>query len=167
MPSVLHVGCGGSPLPEWLGDVDEVRLDIDPSHKPDVVASMTDMGAIGPFDRLYCSHALEHLTPAAGQAALREFHRVLAPGGVAMVVVPDLEGIQPTDDFVYDSPAGPITGRDMYYGLGWLVDTNPHMAHRNGFVAETLAAYVAEAGFARCETRRLGGFNLLAVGVKA
>lgn len=47
----------------------------------------------GAFDAVYHSHLLEHLDRGAGAALLRECRRVLAPGGVIRVVVPDLEGI--------------------------------------------------------------------------
>lgn len=165
MPTVLHVGCGGEPLPEWLEGLDEVRLDISPDHSPDVLASMTHMGDIGPFDRLLCSHALEHLNPREAETALGEFYRVLKPGGVAFVIVPDLEDVRPTLEVVYLSPSGPITGRDMYYGHADMVSDMPHMTHRTGFVSETLAQAMGGAGF-KVETKRLGFHNLLGVGVK-
>lgn len=38
----------------------------------------------------YCSHTLEHLFPEDAIALLREIHRVLEPGGVARIVVPDV-----------------------------------------------------------------------------
>lgn len=40
---------------------------------------------------VYTSHTLEHLTREDGQRIISECHRVLAPGGVLRVVVPDLE----------------------------------------------------------------------------
>lgn len=124
---------------------------------------MTEMGAIGPFDRLYCSHALEHLTASEGRKALSEFRRVLAPEGVAVVIVPDLEDVKPTDDVLYVSDAGPITGRDMYYGLGWAVDENAYMAHRNGFDSAGLEKAVREAGFSHCHVLRDANFQIVAV----
>jgi predicted SAM-dependent methyltransferase len=39
----------------------------------------------------YCSHTLEHLFPEDAISLLREIHRVLGPGGVARVVVPDVK----------------------------------------------------------------------------
>src|SRR5262252_6440154 len=115
MKQILHAGCGGEPMPPWL-DGAEVRLEIDAAVKPDIVASMTDMGAIGSYDAIYCSHALEHLYPHEIPLALGEFLRVLKPGGAAIIIVPDLEDAEPTDEVLYVSPGGPIAGFDLFYG---------------------------------------------------
>ena len=162
---MLHAGCGGEPLPDWIVG-DETRLDINPTAKPDVVANITDMGAIGGFDVVYCCHTLEHLHHYDVKQALKEFHRVLVSGGMAAVVVPDLEDVQPTEDVLYISEAGPITGLDMYFGMRRLSANNPHMVHRFGFVKETLGAEMAEAGFQVLAVKRLSDFNLLAIGQK-
>lgn len=166
MPTVLHVGCGPNPLPAWLSDYDEVRLDIDPDCQPHIVASMTQMGDIGPFDCVYSSHSLEHLYPHDAVQALAEFRRVLKPGGHIVVFVPDLEGIEATDTPIYESASGPISGRDMIYGLASYVEASPFMAHRSGYVRDTLAKTLQTAGFARNEVRRVSGWNLMAVAVK-
>jgi|tagenome__1003787_1003787.scaffolds.fasta_scaffold20836435_2 SAM-dependent methyltransferase len=42
------------------------------------------------FRAIYCSHVLEHLPAAAIPPLLAEFRRVLAPGGVVRIIVPDL-----------------------------------------------------------------------------
>lgn len=162
---VLHAGSGGDTLPPWL-DGDQVRLDIDPATGPDVVASMTDMGDVGQFDVVYCSHALEHLHPHEVGTALAEFRRVLVPGGKAVVVVPDLEDVRPTDDVLYVCPAGPVCGLDLFYGMRPLLAARPHMAHRTGFVRDTLAAALRAAGFSEVLTRRVPDFNLLAIASK-
>lgn len=164
--SLLHVGCGGEILPGWLGDMGEVRLDIDAGCEPDILAPMTDMGEIGPFDMIYCCHALEHLYPHQVPVALREFARVLRDGGTAVVIVPNLEGVKPSEDVLYESPAGPICGLDMYYGKASLIEESPYMAHHCGFVAQTLADALRGAGFKKVAARRLADFNLLALGVK-
>ena len=143
---ILHAGCGGQPLPEWLPG-EETRLDIDPGVSPDIVAPLTALGDIGPFDIVYCSHTLEHLPPHEIRIALREFHRVLRPQGFIVLVVPNLKDIKPDNTVYYQSAAGPVTGLDMYYGMDRLVEHNPWMAHKYGFVPETLQAFVENAGF--------------------
>lgn len=166
MASVLHVGCGRDPLPAWLSDHDEVRLDINPDVQPHIIASMVDMGQIGPFDALYTSHALEHLYPHEVGVALAEFLRVLAPGGKAVIVVPNLDGVRPDEAVLYTSPAGPVCGLDLYYGMSRLIAQQPYMAHHCGFIPETLAEAMAAAGFQDVRTEILEGYTLLGVGVK-
>lgn len=161
---MLHVGCGGEHLPGWFGECDEVRLDIDAMHAPDIVASMTDMGDIGGFDVVYSSHSLEHLYPHDVNRALREFARVLKPGGRAVILVPDLEDVRPTTDVVYVSPSGPICGLDMYYGHGRLVEAMPYMAHHCGFTSATLREALEGAGFVSITMTRLPQHNLMATG---
>jgi SAM-dependent methyltransferase len=45
----------------------------------------------GQFEAVYASHLLEHLTWGDAGQLLREARRVLAPGGVCRIVVPDLQ----------------------------------------------------------------------------
>lgn len=163
---LLHVGCGTSAKPECFADLDEVRLDISPECQPDLVASMTDMGDIGPFQALYSSHSLEHLYPHEVPVAAREFHRVLEPGGAAVIIVPDLEDVQPTEDVLYESPSGPICGLDLYYGFARFIPGNPHMAHHCGFTSNTLRAVLEGAGFSKVTVTRVKDYNLMGVAVK-
>lgn len=164
--SLLHVGCGSDPLPCWITAEKETRLDINESCGPDVVASMLDMGDVGTYDVVFCQHALEHVFPHEVNTALTEFNRVLKSGGFALVFVPDLEGVKPTDDVILESPAGPITGKDMMYGYGPALADNPHMAHKTGFVKETLEAEMLKAGFTKVEATRIGNYNLMGVGIR-
>ena len=161
----LHVGCGGDPLPEWLEGADETRLDIDEQWHPDVVASMTDMSQIGPFDVVLAQHCLEHLALHDVNSALAEFARVLDRGGFAFIVVPDLQGIEATDDVMFFAPSGPVTGFDMIYGHSGLTRTNPHMAHKSGFTAKTLER-VMRPYFQNVKVSRIKYHNLIGVGIK-
>lgn len=158
---ILHAGCGIDRLPAWL-EGEEVRLDLEPAVKPDIVASFTDLGDIGEFDVVYCSHALEHLYPQDVSAALKEFRRVLKPGGKVVLFVPDLEDVKPTEDVLYVSPSGPITGLDMIYGFRPALRDFPHMAHHTGFTAQTMRYALEDAGFVGVVTQRLGSHNLMA-----
>ncbi len=51
------------------------------------------------FDAIYCSHVLEHIPD--DRAALREFYRVLKPGGWAALLVPVL-GAHTVEDVIED-----------------------------------------------------------------
>jgi SAM-dependent methyltransferase len=161
---VLHAGCGGAQLPPLFGDsVEEVRLDLDPSKHPDIVGSITDLGDIGLFDSVYCSHCLEHLYPHEVVTALREFRRVLTDDGFALIFVPDLEGVVLSDEILFYAPGGPITAIDMIYGFRKQLQKSPAMAHHTGFTSKLLEADLREAGFREVKTQRMECYNLMAV----
>src|SRR5216683_1267586 len=98
--TVLNVGCG-YPLrqklhrhfhgPEWR----EVRLDLDPAVQPDIVCSITDMGPVSAntIDAVWSSHNLEHLQRHEVPLALGECVRVLKPGGLLLLTLPDLQQV--------------------------------------------------------------------------
>lgn len=165
--SLLHVGCGSEQLPVWMQGFKETRLDINKDTAPDIVASMLDMGEIGEYDCIFCSHAIEHLYPFEVSVAINEFKRCLKVGGYAMVFVPDLEGVHATDEVLLDSPSGPITGFDMIYGYQKaLAEGNLYMAHKTGFVSDTLKQAFEKEGFSVVQTKRFKPYNLMAIAIK-
>ncbi len=86
---LLNVGCGRHFHQAWR-NIDVVSCD------PMVEAHDLRMGLpaqTNHYDMVYHSHVLEHLTPADGQRLIEECYRVLKPGGVLRIVVPDLEQI--------------------------------------------------------------------------
>ncbi len=175
----LHVGCGPAnpaklhrrfQAPGWR----EVRLDIDPAVRPDIVASMTDLHqvATASVDAVWSSHNLEHLYPHEVARALEEFRRVLKPGGFVLLTLPDLQraaelvAADRLGEVAYVSAAGPITALDMLYGhRRSLARGNTYMAHHTGFTARTLDQALAQAGFVQRRVQRRG-FDLWAQGVK-
>lgn len=73
-----------------------VRLDRFRELDAEIVAHNLRRGIPFPdasVEAVYHSHFLEHLDRAAVPAFLREVLRVLRPGGVHRIVVPDLEGL--------------------------------------------------------------------------
>ena len=167
MKTVLHVGCGNDPLPAWLHQCNETRLDIDKSVNPDILASMTDIGDVGEFDLVYCQHSLEHLFRHEVAIALKEFRRVLKKGGGLVVMVPDLEDVRPTDEILLMLDNGDfITGMDMIYGHQRYVIDNPFMAHKTGFTKTILREAIRDAGFNKATTQRLIDYNLMGYGTK-
>lgn len=139
-----------------------MRLDIDPRTNPDIVGSMTDLGDIGPFDAVACNNALEHLYPHEVDKALREFHRVLKPGGHVVIQVPDLEDVRPTEDLI---PEIGMSGLHLYYGDPELLEEFPYMAHHCGFVEDTLRRVMEREGFV-VQTKRLPCHQLMGIGTK-
>ena len=83
----LNLGCGSRALPTW------VNLDF--AAQPGLVAEhdlrQSLPFAAATFDVVYHSHVLEHLSPADAHRFLAECQRVLRPGGILRIAVPDLE----------------------------------------------------------------------------
>ena len=156
---VLHAGCGRAVLPEvrfpaaaWR----EIRLDIDASHRPDVVGSLTDMSGIlsASVDAVYSSHNLEHLYAHEVLIALREVLRVLRPGGSGRDRVPDLQiagellAADRAEVTLWYSEGEPLTAMDMIYGHGKPIAAgNLYQMHKTGFTASSLGRALKQAGF--------------------
>lgn len=85
----LNLGCGQRFHPDWE------NLDF-VAKAPGVRAHDLREGipfSDSSFDVVYHSHLLEHFPRQAAGKLLRECHRVLKPGGIVRVAVPDLEQI--------------------------------------------------------------------------
>jgi SAM-dependent methyltransferase len=79
----LNLGCGYQQIAGFTG------VDFDESLSPDVVASVESLPfEDGSIEEIYASHVLEHV--AMDSPALSEWYRVLQPGGLITVAVPDI-----------------------------------------------------------------------------
>jgi predicted SAM-dependent methyltransferase len=86
---MLNLGCGQRYRNDW------VNLDFVSSDK-NVLACNLNNGIPYPndyFEVIYHSHVLEHFTKKNAEKFIMECYRVLAPGGIIRVSVPDLEQI--------------------------------------------------------------------------
>ena len=180
--TILHVGPGhrrnGAKLPaafqtpEWR----EIRLDIDPANEPDIVGSMMAMSAVADasVDAIYSAHNIEHVYAHEVPVVLKEFHRVLKPGGYVVVTCPDLQSVcalvaeNKLTEAAYQSPAGPISPLDILYGHGAALAAGHHfMAHKCGFTLKTLTESLQAAGFQSVAgKRRARGLDLWVVATK-
>jgi SAM-dependent methyltransferase len=166
--SVLHVGSGPANAdklhpsfrgPQWR----EIRLDIDPTTRPDILADMMDMSPVasGSVDAVWSSHNIEHVYAHHVSAVLREFLRVLKPGGFVLINCPDMQSIaQAVLDTgltkpAYQSASGPITPHDMIFGFGEAVAAGcEFMAHKTAFTGQSLGEALVAAGFGKVRVKR-------------
>lgn len=158
---LLHVGCGSltkvNTTKEFASERwEEIRLDIDESVDPDIVASVLNLEMIqsNSFDAIYSSHNIEHVFSHEIPMMLKEFIRVLNEDGILVVNCPNLLHIAEliTKDKLtepaYISPIGSITPLDMIYGhIESISKGNFHMAHKCGFTPTSLRKILEESGF--------------------
>jgi hypothetical protein len=155
--------------PAWT----EVRLDIDPRVKPDLVGSFADMRGVVPdgrYDALFSSHAIEHLYAHEVIPAFREFRRVVKADGFALVTCPDLAAVARQlltggdEGVAYQSPAGPIRPIDMLFGHSESIAAGRiSMAHNTGFTAPRLARVALVSGFSEVRVIEGANFDIWAI----
>lgn len=177
---LLNIGCGNissNRLPLCFQNDNiwqEIKLDIDPNVKPDIVADMTDMGMIknNSIDAIFSSHNLEHLETHMVPIALKEMLRILKFGGFILVNLPDLETIAKLildgklENTLYNSLAGPVSPLDMLFGHNLSIQKgNSFMAHRTGFTAKRLGNLLIQAGFKEVRIIHGDNYDLWAIAI--
>ena len=145
----LHLGSGSRRFPGWIN--------IDAYHHPELDATW-DLRMPLPLDDgccrfIFAEHLLEHFSAADGARLCEEFYRLLEPGGVCRLIVPDAaqywQAYKARDLEWFaaaaaagDTPLASVNG--IYYG---------HF-HRWMYDFETLHRALTQAGFA--SVRRCG-----------
>lgn len=139
----LNIGCGGRKLPGYLG-VDAVAE----RTAADIVANANHIPLPdGCASEVMAIHLVEHLLPWELSATLKEWHRLLAPGGKLVLELPDL--IKCCQNIISGRTR---TGKHPdQLGLWGLFGDDrledPFMLHRWSYTFSTLAPKVEAAGF--------------------
>ena len=151
MRQFLHLGCGPcihrSPTCTW------VNVDIEESHNPDIAMDYLKMAERFPaasFDGCCIIHSLEHLQwPEGVQTFFRECRKVLKPGGILRIVVPDLgliarkyvngESLKDVYDGPYFTYKDLPATRFLWWARGW--------EHSILFDEQLLREFATDAGW--------------------
>lgn len=151
----LNIGCGTRKV-KIEGCDSTVNIDLRPEVNPDLVADVFSL----PYepesiDYIYSAHFLEHFSVMDGRRILRQFHKLLKPGGKLWTVVPNLEYacVQILKDGAPDD-----TSADILYGHQEYT-TN---FHKNGFTKKSMRKYLEASGLWKvlsCEVIS-GGFEV-------
>jgi len=143
----LNLGCGDKILPGY------VNVDVAPTRAgraPDVLCDLRDLA---PFDSDSCDevlsvHVVEHLWRWEVVGVLREWMRVLKPGGVMILECPNL--LTACEEFLKDPVGGARPGvegqRTMWVLYGDPQWQDPLMCHRWGYTPASLRQVMEEAG---------------------
>ena len=158
---VLNVGGNNKTIaiPKFYEGWTHHLLDIDPGGNPDVVCdarTLLDLpGRV--YDSVYCSHNLEHYYSHDVVKVLIGFHHVLKNDGFVNIAVPDMQAVMKQvvqadmdiEDVLYQSPAGPITVKDVIYGFGKQIEQSgvEFFAHKTGFSERSLIVVLKRCGF--------------------
>lgn len=132
----VHVGCGTVVLPGWYNVDERWFPHVHHVGAANHLGSLSDASA----EVVYASHVLEHLSHRDSRATLEEWSRVLVPGGVVMVAVPDFDKIVErylSRDRRIDDILGPLMGEQDY-------DAN---THRTVFNRKSLTSLLESVGF--------------------
>jgi predicted SAM-dependent methyltransferase len=91
-PIKLHLGCGTVYKEGWI------NVDNNSDNNIQKIDINWDLRMPLPFpdnsaDFIYNEHFLEHLTVEEGISSIKDYYRVLKPGGVMRIAMPDLENI--------------------------------------------------------------------------
>jgi SAM-dependent methyltransferase len=197
MSRLLHLGCGLTAPPQWvnvdgsfnawLAQWPRLRklcalLRLVPRSQIEIAwptnVKIADLRKRlpfddGSFDAVYSSHTLEHLYRDQALALLKECHRVLRPGGVCRMLVPDVRTIVeeyrgerklPGETGLEDDPARHLChrlllreqtcprGGTLYRIYTALTDFHYHKWMYDG---PSLVKIMTQAGFVECGERGL------------
>lgn len=134
-PVQLHLGCGNRVLPGFI------HVDIRPLPHLDYVHAIDELPMFGDdsVDLIYNCHVLEHFGRPHTQRPLREWFRLLKPGGILRTAVPDLEAC-----FEVYRETGDLT---LIHGLLYGRQDYPENTHFIGFDWTYLKDQLERAGF--------------------
>lgn len=137
----LNIGCGPLSLAGELG------VDREPVRGVEVRADVLALPfRNGCAEFIRADHILEHLTGRQAGPALRELHRVLAPGGTVRVGVPDFLA---TCRAYLEAESGGDRARILRWVYG--SQDHPGEHHQSGWDAERLANALRFVGFSAVE----------------
>jgi len=142
-PLKLHLGCGSIHLDDY------VNIDIeDWAGACDLVGDATNLSMFdnNSVEHIFAHALLEHIPPWNTIKTLREWNRVLKPGGTIQIEVPDLERV--FRDWLVDKTLGEQEAINNIYGGNKSPDkAYTHQDHLTGFTHDRLTRMMADCGF--------------------
>lgn len=151
LPVKLHLGCGPNLYEGWIN----VDGDYCVGQAGIVIHNLTDPYPVDNncIDEILNIHVIEHIMPDKVPAMLKEWHRILKPGGFVAIEWPDLLKIC---KFLVEDPSRIYSDnrKILKQGVAALFGDigkyqNVAMLHKWGYSADSLSKLLKEAGFTR------------------
>lgn len=148
-PIKLHLGCGGV---RWL---DFINVDLHPHDESkrdesrdgciaEVFADIRNLGLPDEsIDEIFTSHTIDHFTRWEAIDMLRDWHRMLRPGGVVVIEVADFNRCVLW--LFHPSRRKRELARNQFYGNQW--DRIDFETHRYVWSSRELRGVLREIGF--------------------
>lgn len=137
----LNVGCGNRKLAGYVG------VDVVARSAADIVAPANRIPLPDrSVDEILAVHLFEHLTPWEAEEALGEWMRLLKPGGLLALEMPDV--LKCARNLVRAAKGGNVSDDLTYWGMyGDPRLKDPHMLHRWGWTMATLRPLLEAVGY--------------------
>jgi predicted SAM-dependent methyltransferase len=149
-PVRLNIG-GTTPREGWK------ILNIQPGPGVDFVGDCIDLSRFpdNSVREIYASHVYEHLGYVDElPASLKEAHRIMEPGGILRISVPDFEILCK----MFIQPSLDTEQRFFIMNMVFGGQLDPYDYHKTGITWEFLSVYLKRAGFSTW--RRVGVFGI-------
>ena len=194
MNTNINVGCGMSPTKGWknfdnswsirlaskpivvsmlkaLGGLKSTQLEyIEFARERNIHIHWADASKHLPLadnsvDNLYSSHMLEHLDRQKAQSFLKEAKRVIKPGGIIRIVVPDLRLL--VDDYIKNGDANEFMIKLKMYKVmpGSLIEKLKYLFvgdrhHQWNYDADSLSSLLKISGFENTSVLKVGSTTI-------
>lgn len=168
-PVRLNLGCGEKPLPNYI------NCDLFSGPGVDEVFSLDEIPyADGSVEAIYSEHSLEHLPRIKAENALAEWARVLKPGGLLTLKIPDLE--LACQSFLADPANRQKWWLHVLYGVQdhrntkdavFLDEVNYGQIHYTGFTKDRIRDLLVQNGFIIDQLFNYDGWDTPSIQIEA
>jgi predicted SAM-dependent methyltransferase len=165
----LNLGCGAKTIQGYE------NVDV---YKASYIDAVYDLCEIpyndSTISEIHSEHALEHVGYELGKKAIKEWFRVLKPGGILDLKIPDIEAcasayLRTTNNEMVNGFPAKLWYLYTIYGIqkSQAGEADEFQCHRWGYSKESISALLTEVGFRNISVIHYDGWGTLSLHVTA